>query len=276
MMNESYEDSQKAKRRRGIWLVCITLASVLGMIGYYLYAEYNSPNLDKTTLCPANPRHPVPEQRAILIDASDVYSELLRDDINQKLNEIYEKAPKYTRISIYTIHADTKLAGAEPDIMLCNPGDGSDLSWIVDNPTLVKTKWERDFKQPLNKITEATFEKPTAGQSPIMEQVLRISVLGFDKQIDAPRKLYIFSDMLQNTDDWSHYWRNGTSWEVFKRSDAFVEYSGNFREIDVHLRVITRKKAKGVQNQRLRDFWENYFAEHGGRVRSIHRLTGAS
>lgn len=275
-MHENYEDIQRMKRRRGIWLVCATLAVVLGLIGFYIWAEYNSPRLDKNTLCPTNPRHKVPEQRAILIDASDVYSKLLQDDIHQKLNEIYAKVPKYTRISVYTIHADTKLEGAKPDIMLCNPGDGSDLSGIVDNPTLVRAKWGKNFKQRLNEIIKVTFEKPTASQSPIMEQVLRISVLGFDKQVDAPRKLYIFSDMLQNTDSWSHYWRNGTSWEDFKKSDSFVEYIGNFREIDVHLRVITRKRAKGVQNRRLMDFWENYFAEHGGRVRSIHRLTGAS
>lgn len=281
---ETKEEAQKRKQRHGMMLLAATGLAVLGIVCAYLWAFINSPNLNPETLCPQNPKYPVPEQRVILLDFSEGYTQLLQDDIWKHIRTIYEDTSKYARISVYTIDAESeRLGDSKPEISLCNPGDGSDLSFLTDNPRQVRHDWEEKFKKRIEGIIKRTLDQPDARTSPILEKLQRISVGGFnsarseDGATYAPngmKLLYIFSDMLQNTPRWSHY-KEGTSYRKFKR-DKFQFYTALFHGVDVRIKFITREDAINLQKRSLLHFWEQYFHDTGGKIVKVERMTGAS
>lgn len=279
------------KRRRQSKIGFITMgAAVLGIaliVGIYNWTESRMARPD-AEICPQNfKHHPIPEQRAILIDVSDKTTPLMQRSIRRYITRIHEEAPLHTRISIYTIRHggldDTTDAGISPELTICRPDDGEEASGVYKNPDLIKKTYKEKFLIPLQGLVEEALSTlQPSKESPILEKLLHIEAaafplkdLGPDKSRKIEKQIYIISDMLQNSEDWSHY-KEGTSYKVFRGRGKEHTFSANFYGVEVQIGLIGRRSAENLQRRRLITFWEKYFHKMGGKVTKVERLTGAS
>jgi len=284
-------ETRAEKRRRQSKIGFITMgAVVLGtaiIAGIYIWTGERMAMPD-AEICPQNfKHHPIPEQRAILIDVSDKTTPLMQRSIRRYITRIHEEAPLHTRISIYTIRHggldDTTDAGITPELTICRPDDGEEASGVYENPDLIKKTYKEKFLIPLQGLVEEALSTPQPSKkSPILEKLLHIEAAAFplkdigpDKSRKIEKRVYIISDMLQNSKDWSHY-KEGTSYRVFRDRGKEHTFIANFHDVEVQIGLIGRRSAENLQRRKLITFWENYFHKMGGKVIKVERLTGAS
>ncbi|MDD9827891.1 MAG: hypothetical protein OXU92_05885 [Deltaproteobacteria bacterium] len=265
-----------------IGTVILGMAAIFG-INEYIKSIQVRPD---GQICPTNPRQAIPEQRALLIDVSDAPTPLQQRSIRNYIEKIHKGAPKHTRISAYTIRhgiADpSSKEGIAPEFTICKPDDGARASWIYENPELIEKRYKENFLTPLEELVDEVLSPTRSSNSPILEKLLNIEATAFPlkdlragKDKEPKRKVYIISDMLQNSKDWSHY-KEGTSYRVFRDRGKEHTFIANFHDVEVQIGLIGRRSAENLQRRKLITFWENYFHKMGGKVIKVERLTGAS
>ena len=97
-----------------------------------------------------------------------------------------------------------------------------------------------------------------------METFVRLSNSeSFQNHNDKPHNLFIISDMLQNSDNYSHYaYGQGTSWKNFEKKWGGQIYT-RARLNNVKWYVFFAKRSnpqeKALQDEQLQNFWEQFF-----------------
>ena len=157
----------------------------------------------------------------------------------------------------------TKPEGLQPLKELCAPKDFQEANELIENPDFLEDEYN-EFMQTFNDLIESLLEK-SEGMSPIMETIVRISNSeSFLKHGEAPHYLFIVSDMIQHTENWSHYpdKNQGVNWEKFEKQMKGTVYMGprlNQVEVQIFYADGESKREKDIQNKELMQFWGNFF-----------------
>jgi len=152
--------------------------------------------------------------------------------------------------------------GLTPVAQQCVPKDFVDANIYFENPAFLE-KRQNQFISKFNDAIDSLLDE-SEGKSPILETLIRVSNSeSFQMHSDKPRNMIIVSDMLQNSDKYSHYRSNqGTSWEVFEDQMSDTVYvKVRFNNLKVQIFYATRlnPRDRKLQNQDLVDFWSNFF-----------------
>jgi len=264
-------------RRRGSsegsWLPVIVFGLVLvGLIvgiGYlYLEATSRHVELDEATLCPlTGPTG----QTLVLVDTTDAIAPITQTQLTAMLKDAAFGTAKGTLFEIRVLKTASPFT--ETLFSLCNPGDGRELGEIIANPDLALRKWKEGFEQPL---LDAMVKSLTAGAgetSPIMAGIQAVAVahLTADADRKQPASLVVISDMLENTERFSHY-REGTDFAVFEASPAARHFATDLAGKDVSLWVIRRDSR--VDSVALVEFWRRWVDYNHGAFASAKALQG--
>ena len=160
--------------------------------------------------------------------------------------------------------------GLPPLVEMCIPKDSQKANEWIENEEFMKEIYDR-FITAFNSQIELLL-KVADGTSPIMETFVRISNSeSFLAHQGVPRNLFVVSDMLQNSDNYSHYKENqGTDWTIFEKKMAATIYLRP-RLNDVRWQVFFAKRddprEKKLQSTRLSKFWESFFNNAGAKAR---------
>ena len=159
--------------------------------------------------------------------------------------------------------------GLNPEIQLCVPKDFKDAQSLkniegwVENEAFLKADYE-DFISKFTSIIDGLLQK-AEGNSPIMETFVRISNSeSFLKHPTVPHNILIVSDMIQNSENWSHYpGRNqGTDWDKFSSEmDDSIYMRLRLDEVNVQIFYARRQNDRdnSIQRTSHRRFWEKFF-----------------
>lgn len=269
-MASKYGSSRKygSKRRNSSNIAAMLIFSlsflIIGGLGYmYVTAETKSREIDPKTFC----RNEKPIAiTTILIDHTDSINPTQKAALEVRLWDIAKAIPKNSKIKVYSVKS-TSIKILDPDIELCNPGDGKDISNINGNPELARKKYEDKFKAPISKILDQVVSAGAAKESPIMESLQSVAVTSFvgaDEGV-AKKKLILVSDLLEYTGKFSLYGAI-PDFEIYKESSHWRSVKADLSGVDVEIYTLRRDGQDFLQSNKLLGFWRDYFENQGAHI----------
>ena len=269
--------TRPSRRQRGsnknMWGGLIILVVLVGAVGIgWIVFSLNSHKitLDPVSLCPSIG---VENKTVVLIDRTDPLNEMQQRELMVYLRDIKSSIPMHASISIYGMdQAEPKML--QPEIFVCNPGDGENTSPWLANPALIKKVWREKFSDKLDSIITRLMEPLEVPNSPIMETIKAVSIAEFIGNInkDIQKRLIIVSDMMQHTLSYSQY-THSTDFKTYQKSSAYLHHLANLNGVSVEIIYIRRLNSDNIQGKAHIQFWNQYVHSMGGtllKVKSIN------
>lgn len=261
--------SRRKNRRRGASGGAILLGVVLlllagsgfgAMIYFKMTVEQEA--LDPVTLCPVSgPK----AQMAILLDMTDPVSASQLAAARSMIEREIDRAAPGTRISLALVSPDLAVQG-RVRLSVCKPRMGAVANKFYENPAMIDARYRDGFAAPLEAALQSLLSAEGSKTSPIMEslQALIADAPGF-RTFEGPRKLVIFSDLMQHGELMSFY--RGQTWRDLEKSGATARFAHSLTDTDVVILRIPRPKAPAAD---VDDFWSRYFDMQGAASVRLH------
>lgn len=251
------------------------LVGVCGLAYLFYMSQKHAVRTDPMTLCAVD-QAPA-EVLAILIDVSDSFTEAQRVDVLNLLDRARRSLPKQGRLEIYTLSPDA-IVLSRPILSLCNPGDGSDLNVLYQNPKIAEQVWDTGFRKKVDELLQTLVLSPESTSSPIFEAIQSISLFSFGAadRDGVPKKLVIASDMLQNLPGkYSQYTTGALTFSTFRNDPYYSSVKSDLSGVDVSIFYLDRPTPRSVQGINHVLFWEQYFADQGASLGKVRHVFGA-
>lgn len=258
----------------GILLLLLALTSG-GALAYFYFTAPARPVLDPQTLCPVDGPRGI---TVVLVDTSDDLPDTARREILGELDDLITTLPPYHKLDIRVLD----IAGAKSRSLFskCNPGDGAGLSEWTDNPRIARLRWIDDFRKPAGEAVKSSVASSSSKSSPIMAAIQDIAIEQFSSNAsqNVRKTLYVISDMIEYTRDYSQYPRAGDlSFQRYRQSPAYLKFRTDLHGATVIIRYVTRQSngqplLDGVKHM---EFWKAWIEDDRGAFGGTKRLQGA-
>jgi hypothetical protein len=260
---------QKAPARIPTILIGLFVLMGSGLLIKYVYFGETRPKIDEASLCPTTGPTSV---NVILVDISDPLPEPSRIEANLLLSEIALSIPKHGLLDIRQLLPSSPFQRSI--FAKCNPGDGTDLSFVDSNPDFARRTWETSFSAPVRRSFETSLAPSNAESSPIMGAIQRIAIERFlpISYSAVSKQLVIVSDMFESTPIYSQY-SKVFDFEKFKKSQAFAKFQTDLRDASVKIYYVQR----GLDYSDIKhiQFWELWISANHGQLDLVKKLQGA-
>lgn len=264
----------------------LTFSSAIAIILLVIFVanqetRVDIPEIDET-LCPKD-KHLINSNRLIIFDFSDPLPEQYLDYPQKIINHIIrDTANQFDRIKLYTFNPDNPVPVKLSDFCIpftikSIPEEERKVLWGRDpdlskplpsrfkkHRELIERMWiyEKSLEQNIEKLIRYLADKGTESQ-PRSKLIETIEELVAVQKEEGSQKntLTILSDMLQNTDSFSHY-KEGFDLAGYlgSRPKELIDMSGFV--VDVHY-LQTCKTMAFEDRKNHKDFWKGYFARSG-------------
>jgi len=246
-----------------------------GALGYFYFSAPERPVLDPQTLCPVNGPRGI---TVVLVDTSDDLPETTRREVLGQLDDMITTLPPFYKLDIRLLD----IAGIRSRSLFskCNPGDGAGLSEWTDNPRIARLRWIEDFRKPAALAVKSSVTSAQSTSSPIMAAVQDIAIGEFSGATGekAKKTLYIISDMIEFTKEYSQYPRAGDlSFQRYKQSAAYLKFRTDLHGATVIIRYVTRQAGGQplLDGAKHMEFWKAWIEDNRGAFGGVKRLQGA-
>ena len=251
---------KEKETKKGVLLMFLVVLALLAMGGFYIRAALNEQDIDEVTNCP---KDGVSYHKAILIDTSESYNPVQKNWIKNQLKQIVNRTEKNEKVSVYAVGANYH-ENLMPLQSKCNPGNPSGANPLIENKQMLKEGWENDFFEPIDKEFNDLLDNDAEGPSPIMEMIQAISIAAFqNEKASTKKKLFIFSDMLQNYGGVYHY-KSDFNFKKFSDSPEYLKVRTDLTGVTIRVLYMRRlggeKFQKGTAHAK---FWQEYFNSMG-------------
>ena len=209
------------------------------------------------------------DQTVILVDQSEALTETHRrfalSFIKDYVADDATLAVR-SRIALFTFSKRTFESRTSPNLRpsadLCRPpSHGNDL---YENTRRITKDFHRRFLVPVTTALDTSLTTEVGERSPILETLQLIS--RSQELDDTGRKtLIIVSDMLQNTEAFSHY-RARRGYDDFVASGFASDVRADFRGWNIIVIYLRRYRDRHLQQAEHLEFWQRYFHEAGGKI----------
>ena len=285
-MIQSVRQRQK-KQKDLMGIIGIIALLVLGGGGYYFVQSSNDP-LDQLTKCSI--KNGPKAVTAIIFDKSQMYTndqvtdiktsfnlwlsgneattkmrtDILTGDLKPRVNLDFFAEGNLVQLYVADENRLKKPAGLNPETELCVPKDFRDANEWIENPAFLQADYEK-FISTFSTTIESLLEK-SEGNSPIMETIIRISNSeSFQNHPSVPHNIFIVSDMIQNSENWSHYPGNnqGINWSEFsKKMDGTIFMRPKLNQVEIQVFYARRQTSRdrSIQTRAHVQFWEEFFS----------------
>lgn len=258
------KESEEKSRKYGIigLIFCFIFVVVVGY--FYLTKE----KIDSATGCVVKNGKLAPSGHMVfLLDLTDPLTQLQADSTYISLKNYVNSAPVGTLIELYHLQANPR-SFSKPLISQCKRDDGSNSNEVTSTSSKLKKDFDKKFLNPLMKKVQESIDTKTASeQSPIIEALQSIGVTSFKKwNIEGPRSLVMYSDMLHHTPAFSHF-KTRLDYDNFRKLNYAVQHKPDLPGVEVHLHYFLNHP--NLQKQRNTLFWEALFSDSEASVQSV-------
>ena len=161
-----------------------------------------------------------------------------------------------------------------------NPCNGAGLSEWTDNPRIARLRWIEDFRKPAAEAVRSSIGSAESNSSPIMAAIQDIAIDQFSSAAsqNARKTLYVISDMIEYTRDYSQYPRAGDlSFQRYKQSAAYLKFRTDLHGATVIIRYVTRQAGGQplLDGTKHMEFWKAWIEDNRGAFGGVKRLQGA-
>lgn len=227
--------------------------------------------LDRRTLCPVGGSD---GQVILMIDTTDPLTPVAQERLKELLQGLSDSDNKHYLQPGYELivyYLPAQLADLQkPALRVCNPGNPKDRT-VADNLTSgvvdARRMW-RAFQLRIRKALPRLSQQTESAQSPLLESIAvaaarHIPNLGVGQR--KPTRLFLFSDMLQNSGRLSHY-KSLPSMQQFKSMVGHSEMDGDLTGVEVYLFYVRRVGLEHLQTPEHYYWWTRAIESFGGRV----------
>ena len=246
-----------------------------GALAYFYFSAPARPVLDPQTLCPIDGPQGF---TVVLVDTSDDLPETTRREVLGQLDDMITTLPPFYKLDIRVLD----IAGARSRSLFskCNPGDGAGLSEWTDNPRIARLRWIEDFRKPAAEAVKSSVAAARSNSSPIMAAIQDIAIGEFSSAAsqNAKKTLYIISDMIEFTRDYSQYPRAGDlTFQRYRQSPAYLKFRTDLHGATVIIRYVTRQAGGQplLDGTKHMEFWKAWVEDNRGAFGGVKRLQGA-
>ena len=246
-----------------------------GALAYFYFSTPERPVLDPQSLCPVAGPHGI---TVVLVDTSDDLTETTRREVLGQLDDMITTLPPFYKLDIRVLD----IAGTKSRSLFskCNPGDGAGLSEWTDNPRIARLRWIEDFRKPAADAVKNSVATAKSNSSPIMAAIQDIAIGEFSSAASesARKTLYVISDMIEYTRDYSQYPRAGDlSFQRYKQSAAYMKFRTDLHGAAVIIRYVARQTGSQqvVDGTKHMEFWKTWIEDNRGVFGGAKRLQGA-
>src|ERR1700749_975763 len=247
----------------GAVLLLLAIASG-GALAYFYFSTPVRPVLDPQSLCPVSGPQGI---TVVLVDTSDDLPETTRREVLGQRDNMIPPLPPFYKLDIRVLD----IAGVRNRSLFskCNPGDGAGLSQWTDNPRIARLRWIEDFRKPAADAVKNSIAAAKANSSPIMAAIQDIAIGEFSSAAsqDVRKTLYVISDMIEYTRDYSQYPRAGDlSFQRYKQSPAYLKFRTDLHGATVIIRYVTRlvNGQPLVEGHQHMEFWKAWIEDNRG------------
>jgi hypothetical protein len=256
-------------------LLLLTAIGSGAALAYFYFAAPERPLLDPQSLCPVDGPHGI---TVVLVDTSDDLPETTRREVLGQLDDMITTLPPFYKLDIRVL--DIVGTRSRSLFSKCNPGDGAGLSEWTDNPRIARLRWIEDFRKPAAEAVKRSIASAQSDSSPIMAAIQDIAISQFSSAASesAKKTLYIISDMIEYTKDYSQYPRAGDlSFQRYRQSPAYLKFRTDLHGAAVIVRYVTRQSGGRplVDGTKHMEFWKAWIEDNRGVFGSVKRLQGA-
>jgi hypothetical protein len=258
----------------GLVLLFVAVVSG-GALAFFYFSAPVRRVLDPQTLCPVDGPQAI---TVVLVDTSDDLPDTTRREVLGELDDLITTLPPYHKLDIRVL--DIAAVKSRSLFAKCNPGDGTGLSEWTDNPRIARLRWIDDFRKPAADAVKSSVASSSSKSSPIMAAIQDIAIEQFSSNAsqDVSKTLYVISDMIEYTHDYSQYPRAGDlSFQRYKQSPAYLKFRTDLHGATVMIRYVTRQSngqplLDGVKHM---EFWKAWIDDNRGTFGGTKRLQGA-
>jgi len=258
----------------GIALIFLALAA-LGALALFYFSVTPKPRLDTASLCPVDGPQGI---TVVLVDTSDDLPQPAQREVLGMLEDQITALPAYYKLDVRVLD----IAGGRSRSLFsrCNPGDGTGLSEWTDNPRIARLRWIDDFRKPAADAVKSSVAAAKANSSPIMAAIQDIAIEQFSSATSQSVKktLYVVSDMIEFTKEYSQYPRAGDlSFQRYRQSPAYLKFRTDLHGATVIIRYVTRQSNGQplLDGTKHMEFWKDWVEENRGTFGGVKRLQGA-
>lgn len=264
-------DGDRSGRTIAAGLVFAFLLAAFGVA--WFWTEANRTPTDPSTLCRTD--EPPSEVIAILIDVSDYLSDTQRLGVINALDRARANLTRFGLLELYMLPNEPGVM-AKPIASICNPGDGSDMNSLYENPVIAKRHWQEDFRDVLDTRIAEMMLSNSSKSSPLMEAIQAISLQSFGRieRAGVSHRLVVVSDLIQHVPAYSQY-SGSLDFEALSRTQYFAMVRADLAGAKVELLYIARPTEKAVQGAAHVAFWNQYFSSQGALIERVDRIHGA-
>jgi hypothetical protein len=254
----------------------LLLAIVSGAtLAYFYFSTPARPILDAESLCPVSGPQGI---TVVLVDTSDDLPATTQQEVLGQLDDMITTLPPFYKLDIRVL--DIAAGRSRSLFAKCNPGDGAGLSQWTDNPRIARLRWIEDFRKPAADAVKNSISSAKANNSPIMAAIQDIAIGDFSNAAsqDVRKTLYVISDMIEYTRDYSQYPRAGDlSFQRYKQSPAYLKFRTDLHGATVIIRYVTRQSngQPVVDGTKHMEFWKAWIEDDRGMFGGAKRLQGA-
>lgn len=253
----------------------LLLVSLVGAgVTVYLKGIASAVKTDPETLCRVD--HDLANVTAVIIDASDELTGAQRLDISNRLGRVRNDIPEMGLLEIYVVNGDPEQI-IKPALALCNPGSGEAMNKLYQNPAQARKRWERDFKERVDRALIDAFDAPKLETSPLLEAIRSVALLSFGSEgrFGARHKLIIASDMIHNVPGKLNQYNEKVSFKSFAKSAYYSSIRASLEGASVSILYLRRTSINNVQGAEHISFWSDYFQEQAAEVVRVDSIYGA-
>lgn len=247
------------------------LMAALPLFAFLFIGNANAEDLNPRTLCPVGGNE---GQVILLIDTTDPLTPVVQERLKELLQGLGNSENKHYlqpghELIVYYLPA--QLADLrKPALRVCNPGNPKDRT-VTDNLTSGVVEARRRWRAFLLRIRSALprlEQQVESAQSPLLESIAVVAArhipsLGVEQR--KPTRLFLFSDMLQNSGRLSHY-KSLPDMKRFKSMLGYSEMATDLAGVKVYLFYVRRAGLEHLQTHKHYYWWTNAIESFGGRV----------
>jgi hypothetical protein len=220
------------------------------------------------------PQNGVRAIHLIMLDRSDPISGQQAQRIRQYVQKAKDDAPFGMRFDIYTFEGDTKSELA-PILQVCAPGRPETANELIENPELIRKRYNEKFSGVLDKTIEDLLTASTRPNSPIIESLRAAAISSLGNAPKVPIKVTLISDMIQHTAAISHF-KSVPDFSALSKSMTWAAVRPSLHGAEVEILYLLRPAAmRGqslIQNRGHQLFWEQLIAASNGQIQRIEPL----
>ncbi len=211
---------------------------------------------------------PIPGHTIFLIDGTDKidgdYLYRLKNSISFKKDNL----PISEKLTIVRLSGNTEGKPEFKELFSkCNPGQGSQFAGITESKMKKQFQWKKGFGDELNAALDDLSNLKVGVSSPIIESINRLTYKRDFGVNTLNRRLILVSDLMQHTDEFTHYKNNYSFSDVRNIGKPYTGVPLDGVEVDII--YIRRSKIKGFQNVSHEKFWQTYFVQNGADLAEI-------